>query len=226
MPRSDTDIPHFAFAHHRIGIHDKKVAADDEEGEAPELRPFLDLSHLGDVDQKRSLGLAYLAVSLREKDAGRVGLYQRRALELLTGAREAGLRDGDVDAALAQLVFDTGSGAALPYAESALERHDLAGQARCDALVVLAQEQGRRGNNEEAEAALRELMGLRRNAFDRLLLATCQRALGDDAASKATLAEAARINPRLWNVHRVLADYYRGQGDAERAAWHEKRAVP
>src|SRR5207247_1312553 len=83
MPRSDTDIPHFAFAHHRIGIHKQRPAADPGPGPASALRAFLDLSHLGEVDRQRSLGLAYAAVSLREKDAERVREYQKRAVALL-----------------------------------------------------------------------------------------------------------------------------------------------
>jgi hypothetical protein len=37
---------------------------------------------------------------------------------------------------------------------------------------------------------------------------------------------AVRINPRLWEVHRLLANIYERRGNAERAAWHRQRAVP
>jgi tetratricopeptide (TPR) repeat protein len=227
MPRGDTDIPHHAFAHHRIGVHDAAPAADGgPPSEDVELRPFLDLSHLGDADRRRSLGLAYLALSRREKDAARTERYQRRALGLLTEAREAGIREADLDAALAQLCFDLGDDDALKYADSALGGPGLAGQARCDALLVLAREQARWGNHEKAKAALLELTRLRRNPIDRGHLAISLRALGDERGAQEALAEAVRINPRLWNLHKELAEYYRQQGDAQRAAWHQERAVP
>jgi predicted CXXCH cytochrome family protein len=228
MPRSSTDIPHLAFTHHRIGLHRR---SDQPTGETPvpaaadKLRPFLELPPLGDADRKRSLGLAYLKVSLRE-DAAAVQQYQEQALQLLSEAREAGLRDAEVDAELAQLCFDLRLGESLSYAESALMDPALAGQSRCDALLVLAQEQGKRENYASAHAALVELTQLRRNPLDWLLLATCKRALGERGAAEEALATAARINPRLWNVQRHLAEYYRQQGDAERAAWHQQRAVP
>ena len=57
MPRSDTDIPHLRFAHHRIGKHATTAAAPER---TPNLVPIGDVSHLAEIDQKRNLGLAYL----------------------------------------------------------------------------------------------------------------------------------------------------------------------
>jgi predicted CXXCH cytochrome family protein len=227
MPRSSTDIPHLAFTHHRIGIHRQQDATGGTlvTSVTDKLRPFLALPPLSEADRKRSLGLAYLKVSLRE-DVAAVRQYQEEAFHLLSEAREAGLRDAEVEAELAQLCFDLGLGESLSYAESALKDPSLAGQSRCDALLVLAQEQGKRGNYASASAALAELTQLRRHPLDWLLLATCKRALGKTDAAEEALATAARINPRLWNVHRHLAEYYRRKGDAARAAWHQQRAVP
>jgi predicted CXXCH cytochrome family protein len=248
MPRSATDIPHLAFTHHRIGIHREPAVADPAGAAggaanpakagtptggggpaapaAGELRPFLELPPLRDADRDRALGLAYLASSLRDRDAARLAHDQKRALELLSRAHEAGLPDAEADAALAQLRFDLGLGDALPYAERALADPDLAGQPRCDALLVLAQVRAREGKYAEALPALRELTELRRHPLDYLLLATCERGLGEERAAQEALTTATRINPRLWNVHRFLAEHYRQQGDAARAAWHQRRAVP
>jgi tetratricopeptide (TPR) repeat protein len=165
-------------------------------------------------------------VSLGEKDAGRLAEEQRRALGLLSEAQAAGLPDPEVDAEVAQLRLELKAGDALPSAERALASPDLAGQARCDALQVVTQEQARLGEYGEALAALRELTELRRHPLDRLQLATCQRGLGDERAAEEALEAATRINPRLWTVHRFLADRYERQGDAARAAWHRQRAVP
>jgi hypothetical protein len=40
------------------------------------------------------------------------------------------------------------------------------------------------------------------------------------------MAAAVRINPRLWPVHKHLADFYRRRGDEARAEWHRLRAEP
>jgi hypothetical protein len=227
MPRGDTDIPHHTFAHHRIGIHQAKGAPGGGEPDRDaELRPFLQLFDLGELDRQRSLGLAYLALSQRETDPARTGRDQHKALELLSGVRQAGLRDPDVEAALAQLSFDLQVGDPLAHAESALAHADLAGQSRCDALLVLAREQGGEGDHEKAKAALLELTRLRRNPVDWLYLASCLKALGDERGSTEALETATRINPRLWNVHRFLAEFYRQQGDAEKATFHQRRAEP
>ena len=143
MPRSPVDVPHLAFTHHRVGT-DFPPPADvsSSTGRAGDLRPFLELPGLGDADKKRSLGEAYRLLSIRSKDAGHRETYRHRALDLLTAARSAGLRDSRLDAGLAQLSFQMGTGDPLTLAEEALASPDLAGQARCDVLYVVAQERG------------------------------------------------------------------------------------
>jgi predicted CXXCH cytochrome family protein len=229
MPRSPTEIPHLAFTHHRIGIHDRPPPASqsaDEETGRGQLRPFLDLSRLGDVDRKRSLGLGYLEVANRHKDPELAARYRQQALGLMSEARAAGLRDGTLDASLARLRFDMGLDDVLLYAAGALEHPDLDGQERCNALFLLADGYASQGRYAEAVAILRELHQLRRHALTWLLLAKCEEALGHQAAAEEALESAVRSDPRLWEVHEYLAKHYRRQGDEERATWHQQRAVP
>jgi predicted CXXCH cytochrome family protein len=227
MPRSPTDIPHLAFTHHRVGIYRAPpVAGDDPPREAAELQPFLPLPALSEIDRKLALGEAYRLLPLRSKHAGHKAEYQRRALDLLTAVHDAGLKDGDLEAGLAQLCFDMKAGDPFAHAERALAFPDLAGQSRCDALFVKAQILAERGNHADAVVALRALTQLRRYTFDWLYLANYSRALGDQTAAHEALDRALRINPRQWDAHRYLAEHYRQEGDAERAAWHERRAVP
>ena len=61
MPQSPTEIPHFAFTHHRIGLHDVDQPPVDKGIES--LVPLVDLSHLPKIEQDRLLGLAYLQLS-------------------------------------------------------------------------------------------------------------------------------------------------------------------
>jgi len=230
MPRSATEIPHLAFTHHRIGVHGRARDAAREHVPASYgaalLRPFRDSARFGDVDQKRALGLGYLEAGNRETDAARAASLRHRALELLSEARAAGLRDAVLEASLARIRFDLRLPDGQTYAESALAFPDLSGQDRCNALFLLADAQAAAGRKQDAVAGLRQLVELRRHSVDWLLLADCEQALGNDAGTVESLEIAVRINPRLWKAHRYLAETYRQQGDAARAAWHQRLAVP
>ncbi len=61
MPRGDTEIPHIAFTHHRIGRHAAAPLTATEPGAT--LVPLDNVAHLPAVDQQRNLGLANLEVS-------------------------------------------------------------------------------------------------------------------------------------------------------------------
>jgi predicted CXXCH cytochrome family protein len=228
MPSSPTEIPHLAFTHHRIGIHEKT----SKEGKPPTaqgsdavvLRSFFDLSRLSEVDHQRSEGLAYLEAADRETNAAQRNRYQKRALALLTEVRERGLRDAVVDVGLARLRFGMNLGDFLPYAESALSNDHLGGPDRCNALSLVADEQVRSGQLKEAIATLRQLTRLRRHPIDWLLLGDCEGKRGNTAAAVEAMTAAVRINPRLWVVHQHLADHHRRQGHPQRAAWHQVRA--
>jgi hypothetical protein len=228
MPSSPTEIPHLTFTHHRIGIHDKR--GKDEHaptgGPAGALKPFLPLDRLGEVDRERSLGLGYLEAANRDHDPGHATVYRRRALVLLAKVREAGLRDSAVEAALARIHFDLEQPGVAEHAERALADPSLDGQDRCNALLQLADRHVLAGRHREAAELLRKLTRLRRHPADWLLLADCERILGNEAAAYSALESAVRINPRLWKVHRDLADHYRKQGNEEKARWHERRAIP
>jgi hypothetical protein len=57
MPRGPTDIPHFSFTHHRVGIHAARPD-NDRLTESDQLVPAGDVSHLPEYEQQRLLGLA------------------------------------------------------------------------------------------------------------------------------------------------------------------------
>ena len=224
MPRSPTEIPHLAFTHHRIGVPDRQ--ASPGRNAPPELIPFADLSRFSDIDRKRSLGLGYLEAANREHNPARADFARGRALELLSAVQTAGLDDPVSESALARLRFDLRMGDVLAVADAALARPGLIGQDRCNAIFIRADALHAEGRNAEAIVALRELTRLRRHAIDWLMLADCERAVGNEPGWAESLATAARISPRMWNVHQALANYYQGLGNGEKAEWHRRRAVP
>jgi predicted CXXCH cytochrome family protein len=227
MPSAPTEIPHLAFTHHRIGIHGRP---DSGKGKAHPalalLRPVLELPPLGDADRKRSLGLGYLEAANREKDARQAEGFRERALSLLTAGKALGLRDAALEAGLGRLRFDLDLEGVLPCAQAALASPDVDAQDRCNALFLVADSHAAAGRHADAAAALDRLTGLRRHPTDWLLLADCRRQLGEERAAQEALTRAVRIDPRLWKVHQHLAEHSRRAGDAERAAWHQRRAVP
>lgn len=228
MPTSATEIPHLAFTHHRVGIHEPREGTGSPSARTSvlaDLEPVLDHSRVGAIDRRRSLGLAYRKVADQSKDASLAERYRVRALKLLTKVRSEWLRDGVVDAALAYLHFDLGLEGVVPLAEGALADGNLDAQDRCNVLFLIAESLARAGRHAEAIPKLRELTTLRRRSLQMLLLADCERAAGNPGFIQS-LEGAVRINPRLWKVHKLLADHYRRRGEEERAEYHQKRAVP
>lgn len=226
MPTSPTDIPHLAFTHHRVGIHDQPAEKNEVSPDAPPgvLKPFLDVARMSEIDQKRSLGLAYLDLAIHEETMPRRVHYQQESLRLLTEVRTAGLKDGFVDASLASLRFDLGLGDVLPFAQSALADGSLTGMERSNALFLIADSYFRHERYEEAIAMLEPLKAVRRHSLQWLLRAQCETKLNDEFATAEALLTAVRIDPRNPSAHRYLANYFRKHGSIDRALWHEKLA--
>jgi len=225
MPASPTEIPHLAFTHHRIGVHAQKPAAHDAR-QPGSLKPFLDVSRLSAIDQKRSLGLGYLETANLERDPALADHYRRHALDTLMSVQKAGLRDPALEAGLARLHFDLRLNGVAEFARSALNYSEISAQDRCNALFQLADEHAKNREYRQAIPLLLELTTLRRHPFDWLMLADCRKNLDGPAAAIEALEQAVRINPRLWKIQQHLAEHYRQQGDAKKAAWHQARAAP
>ena len=120
MPRGDTEIPHIAFTHHRIGRHNagavKRVAA------VSDLVTDDALSHLGPQDRDRNLGLAYFKLSRSSSYSVYADTFRWRALTLLEGVAWAGLHDGEIDMTLAELCAESNSARAAQLARHVLEQ--------------------------------------------------------------------------------------------------------
>jgi hypothetical protein len=227
MPQGATDVPHVAFSHHRIAVHERPASNPSRpkapEGTGTDLRPFRDYAALGEMDRKRGLGLAFLVLA-DKNHPGRAAQFQDQAFKLLAAVHSAGLRDPVLQVALARLRYQQGqSGTAL--AVRALDFPDIAGTERANALSIVASELLNRKHYKDALAGFQDLVTLRRNAGDWLMLAECQNGLGNSAATVQALEMALRINPRLRDARRLLVEHYRRRGDEQRAAWHELRVI-
>jgi predicted CXXCH cytochrome family protein len=228
MPTAPTEIPHLAFTHHRVGIHDLTktgAASETRPTVLTTLEPFANLSRWGELDRARSMAMGYVEVAKMCRDEALADQYRAQALALMSDVRAKGLREPALDVAIARLHFTAGADDAAELAATALTAGGLDPQDRCDALFLVADGLARAGRYREAIPKLRELATLRRHSVQMLLLADCERKIGEPGYIQ-TLESAVRINPRLVRVHAHLADHYRDRGDAAKADYHRKRVVP
>jgi predicted CXXCH cytochrome family protein len=225
MPTSPTEIPHLAFTHHRVGVHSK--GGTPPKPKRGTLRPLLGFPpQMGEVDRKRSLGLGYLELSYTEEHPDLLEAYLDQGIDLLQDVRSAGLRDSAIEAGLARAWLALQQGGVSALAENALQAPNIEAKDRCTALWVLANAQANKGHFRDALATAKKLTLLRRNTIDWQFMARCHENLGQRDEQMRFLTTAVRINPRLWQFHRVLADYHKERGDEARAAFHRERAVP
>jgi hypothetical protein len=222
MPRGDTDIPHVAFTHHRIGKHAGKPPGDP--AAAPDLVPAEDVSHLPPLDRDRNLGLAYHQVAEDKQYEAYAGPYKDRALALLEKVYRAGLKDGATVGALAELYWNRDAEKCARYAREALALPEVPAETRARSLLVLADTRYQAGAFAEAVPLLEELVRLRRYAEDWRLLGVSHLQAGRPAKALEALQQALKIRPTHPGVHGALGETYRVLGDARKAREHFEKA--
>ncbi len=222
MPRGDTEIPHIAFTHHRIGRHAKPLAADP--GRAPDLVPSDSIAHLPPLDRRRNLGLAYLQVYRNPVHAEHAEAFRERAREHLEAVRAAGLRDGETAQALAELYWKQDPAQASVYAREALDAKDVPATERALALLLLADFERQERNPALAISLLEELVRRRRFAEDWRLLGVSYLDDRQPQWALSALQRALDIRPYRHTTHLGLADAYHRLGDARRAQEHLRKA--
>ena len=230
MPRGPTDIVHFAFTHHRIGIH-----RADEEAAEPELGKLVainSIEQLPEVDRDRSIALAYVALAKSDPGQANSDVYHRRGLDMLYGLHQRGLRDPEVEAALAAGFWRKDQQRCIQHANAALACSPLSPMTRRDALWVLARAHfdlavaahsaGARTDqvqqDQQAVATLKQLAQLQLDAEDSALMGQSLERLGklDEAIDAVT--RATQIEPDRPDLREFLAQLHARRGDAKTAA--------
>jgi hypothetical protein len=224
MPRGDTDIPHIAFTHHRIGRHTSPPASTALTGRTPELVPVEDVAYLPQIDQQRNLGLAYLQVSRDRRHSQYAETFTTRARELLEAVYAAGLRDGVITQNLASIYWKIDPARAAKYADEALTDKDLIADVRAAALVVRADCHLHNGELDAAIALLEELVTLRRQAEDWRLLGKLYLDRNEPQRALQAYQKALAIRPFRYEIHGGLGEAYRLLGNNVRAREHLERA--
>jgi predicted CXXCH cytochrome family protein len=223
MPKSKTDIPHFAFTHHRIGIH-----TSDKEAPPPadsSLVPLDDVSHLPQMDRMRGEGLAYVQAAGTAGSPEGAAAFQQRGLKLLEEVRSRGLVDPEVDATLSRLYWRVNPDRAIACAESVLKQPHAAPESRATALFTLATSLLDRQKYAAALPLLEELVTLKLASEDWYWLSVCRQKLGDADGAIAAAQRAAEIAPQFHQLQEHLARLYADQGETAAAKAARQRAA-
>ncbi len=217
MPRAQTEIPHFAFTHHRIGVY-KTPPGDYRPPSSGELTAISDVSHLPEVERQRCLGLGYKKLFEKAGDPRKAEPSRERSVRLLESVVAAGLQDPEVDAALARLYVSADPQRSITCAHRALEHRDaLTPRALSEAQTALALGYFDSRRLKLAAPALEESVKLYRSAGNWLVLAMCRGQLGDKSGAFEAARQAVSISPTNVEALKYLADLYRARGDYQRS---------
>ncbi len=216
MPQSPTDIDHFAFTHHRVGLHDSTPSKPTVD-EIGELVPVADISHLPAQEQRRTLGLAYMEFADKQVGDEAFRVYRGRAFDLLTSLREEGMKDVELEEALARMYWETANvRKAVEVAQGALAMTPDTPAARSNSLFILAESQLRLGAPSKALPHLLKLVWLRRVSEDWNLLAMCHLQLSDTASAVKVLEGSLAIDPYRLDTLQMLVDVYAKQNEFDK----------
>jgi hypothetical protein len=222
MPKTDTDIPHIAFTHHRIAVHHQPPPVPGERtSELITLVPLGDVSHLSQADRDRCLGLAYLEIAETAATRTAQAQYHERARKLMESAYADGLRDAALLAGLARIAWERKDlTRALELGTAALSEPDFGTGAHPNALVVVGDCYRQLGDYASAALMFEKLVKLRRRSEDWYLLGVARANQRQLPQAIAAFQQALQINPLRPHVHQLLAEMYNAQGDAVLARRH------
>lgn len=227
MPKGDSEVPHIAFNHHRIGIHPPKGSRPPAEASSrvPELIPLDDNPLIDEPNRKRNLGLAYLQ-SLQQNPAVApfASTFHDRARRNLEEAYAAGARDGDALFGLMQIYETLDPPRAAEFARQALGKR-LTPAVRAVVLQFFAKGDFLSQNTEMAAKHLEEVTRLRRVSVDWQMLGACHFELNQMDVARASFEKALSIRPDRAAVYQGLADVHRRSGNPDRADDYQRRAT-
>ncbi|QDT35418.1 hypothetical protein Mal48_46950 [Thalassoglobus polymorphus] len=226
MPQSETDIPHIAFTHHRVGIHDDSnpSVATTEQPQVSRLKPHQAPAASNQTLEDRNLGLAYLEVAPAQPSEAAFRQYFSSAVQRLNKYNRAHPGDGDVQAALAQVLMDQDPRVSLRYALSSYNLPSSSPKSKVNALLVQALLAYREQKPTLAIEPLLELQKLRRSSDDTYLLGLCMQGINKEEAIEH-FRKASEIQPFRPDILNSLANLLRETGKHEEADEVEKRSL-
>jgi Tetratricopeptide repeat/Cytochrome c554 and c-prime len=234
MPRGPTDIPHFSFTHHRIGVHAGK--AGDKLSQADKLVAVADVSRYPEFERQRQLGLANdifagkLAGGLNDETRydsayrALAGVFRDRGRGILEKVRSGGLQDADVEDFFSRQHWRKEPDKCIEHAELALSSPHLTPAIRKSALYHLASSHFDQGRYEAAFPLLEELVRMERSEISLMLLGICHQKKGNLPEAVRLINQAILVSPDRADLHTYLASIYRKMGKPIDEEYHQHRA--
>jgi len=218
MPKSQTEVPHVAFTHHRIGIHPLPDESGPSSG-TDAIIPLSDLSALSEADQMRTLLLVRLQMLRRmgpaawQSEAGRE--FARQIDESWQNVASSH-GDADLDVSSAEFLRMCGRTAeAVEFAERALEYDEIATNVEFRALALLGTVAFEQRRFYDARHWFEKLATLRRDAMALYHLGLCQQNCGDTAAAIRSLEACCAIDPANIGAYETLASFRQARREFE-----------
>ncbi|MBX3449105.1 MAG: tetratricopeptide repeat protein [Planctomycetaceae bacterium] len=193
MPSGKTDIPHFAFTHHRIAVHTQSAAAPEPLSSA-QLIPVDQPDGMSPIESDRNLGLAHLQFSDTAEGGPQAGLHRQKAEELLL-ASKAWRDDPEVAAGLARLSWGNNPAQTIRFADSVIGNP----RSSLDALATAAFTKGatlyQQNQPRAAIEHLEQAVRARPMADVWIMLCDCYQHVGDSEKAVAAACMAVQLAP-------------------------------
>lgn len=217
MPRGPTDIPHLAFTHHRIGIHKPDSKQLAVKADADELVLMPGCPSASPLEELRNLGLGYLLVSDSADDEKHFLAYRAQAEQRLRQFQRSGIKDPEVDAALARIHWQVDPQQALLNAHAVAAAKDPSSTAWTTACVTLGTTYYSLNQFAEARVWLERASVLRPTADVDVMLSNCLYLAGETTAAVAASRRACELVPDQPRYLQQLIDRLTDAGELAEA---------
>ena len=225
MPRTGTDIPHFTFTHHRIGLHSDQVAPRDPSSSqqtAGVLVPIAESEVVPKLVKDAMLGLAYLEFAGRNEGHSHAEEYRQRAYTLLKGVWHQGERSAEIASGLVALGFENDVSMLTDYLQGAAGMPEITADMRVNFLLSKAFSHADQGRFAEAAELMSSVVEIRRAPMDWQLLGDFSQAAGEHQQAAEAFEKALRISPLDVGVRKWLVSYYEKKNDRENSERHAR----
>lgn len=193
MPRGPTDIPHFAFTHHRVGIHETSPPSPPTGTDELVLIPGS--AQVSSLEELRNRGLGYLQFSDASGEPQRAA-YRAQSQQLLQQySRGGGAKDPDVDAALARLHWGLDLPLMLKHAQSVVAAKEMSPEAWTTGCFTMGTSYYTLNRPTEARPWIERSLALRPTAYGYMILSDCLAHAGETTAALDAARRACEMAP-------------------------------
>lgn len=216
MPRGPTEIPHFAFTHHRIGIHQTAEPPHDPT-EPGKLKLLAADPRLGEDDLARNLGLAYLQLSDSAGQAQHAETYRALTLSILEKPAVQRLHDTQTEAALARLYWGVDPQRTLQHAHIVARSSSASPDDWATACFTLGSTYYSLNQPVEALPWLEKAVKLRPTADIWIMLSDCLEHTQDQKGAVDAARRASELAPDRPRYLQRYVELLRRSGKSEEA---------